>query len=129
MGWRTGVEFPAQPVPLDPYFLGVWLGDGDACHPNITTMDEEIAAYLEVIAAQYGVRVRNAGKKGRATRYCLSAGQFGGASNPLTCLLRQLDVAGNKHIPHIYKANSREVRLQVLAGIVDTDGHQHGNTY
>ena len=52
MGWRTGVEFPTQPVPLDPYFLGVWLGDGDACHPNVTTMDEEVAAYLEEIAAR-----------------------------------------------------------------------------
>ena len=129
MGWRTGVKFPSLHVPLDPYFLGVWLGDGDACHPNITTMDEEIAAHLVVIAAQYGVRVRNAGKKGRATRYCLSARQFGGAPNPLTCLLRQLDVAGNKHIPQLYKANSRDVRLQLLAGLIDTDGHQHGNTY
>ena len=49
--------------------------------------------------------------------------------NPLTCLMRGIDVLGNKHIPHLYKANSREVRLQVLAGLIDTDGHQHGNTY
>ena len=129
MGWRIGVDFPAQSVPLDPYFLGLWLGDGDSCLPNITTMDPEIAAYLEIIAAQYGVRVRSGVTKGRATHYCLSAGQLGGVPNPLTCLLRQLDVAGNKHIPHSYKANSREIRLQVLAGIIDTDGHQHGNTY
>jgi len=129
MGWRTGVDFLEQPVPLDPYFLGVWLGDGDVCHPNVTTMDEEIVACLEETAARYGVRVRNAGKKGRATRYCLSAGQVPGARNPLTRLMRGLDVLGNKHVPHVYKANSREVRLQVLAGIVDTDGHQHGNTY
>ncbi len=89
MGWRTGVDFAPRPVPLDPYFLGLWLGDGDACLPNITTMEPEIVA----------------------------------------CLLRQLGVAGNKHIPQIYKANSCDTRLQLLAGIIDTDGHQHGNTY
>ena len=129
MGWRTGINFSDQSVLVDPYFLGVWLGDGDACHPTITTMDEPIVNFLEIMAARYGMCVRLSGTTGRAKRYALTRGQFGGMSNPLTCALRQLNVIGNKHIPHIYKANSREVRLQVLAGLIDTDGHQHGNTY
>ncbi len=114
MGWRSGVDFLAQLVPLDPYFLGVWLGDGTATYPHITTMDPEIADYLELFAARMGV--------------CLSQGPQK-AADPVRRLLCQIGVLGNKHIPHEYKANSRDVRLQVLAGIVDTDGHQHGNTY
>ena len=130
MGWRTGVEFVPQPVPLDPYFLGVWLGDGTASAPHVTTMDSEIAAYVEHFAAMHGLCVTVGGTRGRATLYRLSTGdRYGGSPHSLTCLMRRIGVLNNKHIPHIYKVNSRDVRLQVLAGIIDTDGHQHGNTY
>jgi replicative DNA helicase len=43
--------------------------------------------------------------------------------NPIATALRDLGVWGNKHIPDIYLRNSRDVRLKVLAGIIDTDGH------
>ena len=129
MGWRVGVEFSAQPVPLDPYFLGVWLGDGAAFHPYITTMDGEIADYLKVFAARHGLCITTAPSKGRASLYRLSTGKYSGQSNPLTCLLRRLDVLGNKHIPHVYKANSRNIRLQLLAGLIDTDGYHNSNVY
>ncbi len=127
MGWRTGVEFMPRPAPLDPYFLGLWLGDGTTNQPHVTTMDAEIADYLEIFAAKQGVCVTRR-QKGRAALICLVR-RCGGPPNSVTGLLRGMGVLGNKHIPHIYKANSREVRLQVLAGLIDTDGHQHGNTY
>jgi intein/homing endonuclease len=37
--------------------------------------------------------------------------------------LRNLDLLQNKHIPLIYKCNSRENRLKLLAGLIDSDGH------
>jgi hypothetical protein len=45
------------------------------------------------------------------------------AQNPISLALKELGVWGNKHIPKCYLENSRELRLQVLAGIVDTDGY------
>ncbi len=128
MGWRTGVEFAPQPVPLEPYFLGLWLGDGSSAVSDITTMDAEIVDYLELFAARHGLCVQKTPKGQRAAKHHLYSGTRY-ASNPLTCLMRQIGVLNNKHIPQIYKVNSRDVRLQVLAGIIDTDGHQHGNTY
>jgi len=129
MGWRTGVEFIPCPVPLDPYFLGVWLGDGSARAPHVTTMDPEIADYLKQFAGIHGLLCNQTLLKGRASLYQITAGRGSQVPNPLTCLLRGIGVFGNKHVPHLYKANTREVRLQVLAGLIDTDGHQHGNTY
>ena len=41
--------------------------------------------------------------------------------------LRNLNMHNNKHIPSVYKINSIDVRLQVLAGLIDSDGHNNGN--
>ena len=132
MGYRTGVEFAAKPVPLDPYFLGVWLGDGSEKTPSITTADEVIVTHVTDIAAQHGLHIRRQEKTDRvnlAATYHLTAGNTGRPLNPVLNHLRDLDVWGNKHIPHLYKANSREVRLGILAGLIDTDGGMQGNDY
>ena len=42
-------------------------------------------------------------------------------NNILLDMLRIYNLIGNKHIPHIYKCNSRKIRLQLLAGIIDSD--------
>jgi hypothetical protein len=47
--------------------------------------------------------------------------------NPISEALKSLGVWNNKHIPQCYLENSREIRLQVLAGIIDTDGHLNNN--
>jgi len=132
MGYRTGVDFPDRPVPLDPYFLGVWLGDGSEKVPAVTTTDEAIARHAGETAARHGLRVRRAEKSGRPNRvdtYSLTAGNQGRTLNPVLDALRGLGVLADKHIPLLYRANSRQVRLQVLAGIVDTDGCIAGNDY
>jgi replicative DNA helicase len=49
--------------------------------------------------------------------------------NPIFTRLQDLGVIGNKHIPAVYLHNSRDVRLKVLAGIIDTDGHLRGGGY
>ena len=49
--------------------------------------------------------------------------------NKLLKMLKGHNLIGNKHIPHIYKCNSREIRLQLLAGILDSDGSNIQNSY
>jgi hypothetical protein len=51
------------------------------------------------------------------------------AQNPIVLALKDLGVWHNKHIPEVYLKNSRECRLAVLAGIIDTDGYLHGGGY
>ena len=136
LGYRAGVEFPAASVVLDPYFLGVWLGDGTEKSPSITTEDAFIVEYVSDIAAQYGLGIRKAEKNikegqppNRAATYFVTGGNQGGIANPLLSHLRELNLLGNKHIPLSYKANSRETRLRLLAGIIDTDGCMQGNDF
>jgi SpoVK/Ycf46/Vps4 family AAA+-type ATPase len=132
LGYRTGVDFPGVPVPLDPYFLGLWLGDGSEKTPAVTTADAEIVHHITAVADQHGLKVRRHDKlnaTNRASTYFITAGNQGRPANPLLVSLRELGVLGNKHIPSLYKINSREVRLRLLAGLIDTDGCMAGNDF
>ncbi len=46
-------------------------------------------------------------------------------SNNWLCLLKEMDLFGNKHIPREYIIDSRKNRLELLAGLIDTDGHAY----
>lgn len=126
-GWRTGVEFPASalPVELPPYILGLWLGDGHSRCAALTVADEELAEAWRAHAFALGlpVRIENAG--GKAKTYHISSGTSKGSRERNTFLkaLQEQKVINNKHIPHVYKTGDREQRLELLAGILDTDGH------
>lgn len=133
--YRTGVDFAAKPVKLDPYFLGLWLGDGTASKPEITSADSEVAAYLSGFVGQFPdlwLRVTPKPKNLSSKYYLAIKGevpypkkQFGdgpGRPNKVVDLLRECGVWRNKHIPHEYLANDRATRLQVLAGLLDSDG-------
>jgi superfamily II DNA or RNA helicase len=128
-GWRVAVDFPAQelPVSLPPYILGLWLGDGHSRTTAITTMDEEVVAAWTDHANDIGLGVRHAAAYGRCPTYHITTGVPGPGrgyfSNPMRKSLLDVGVLNNKHVPQIYKANSRHVRLEVLAGLLDSDGH------
>lgn len=124
-GWRTGVDFPARDIPLDPYFLGIWLADGTVGMPIVSKPDQEIDDYLAQFADVEGVNLVRKIQPGK----CPSLALVGRTrrSNHVTAKLRNLGVCNDKHVPALYRVNSREVRLAVLAGILDGDGHcDHG---
>jgi phosphate starvation-inducible protein PhoH and related proteins len=128
------VEFEPQEVPLDPYALGLLLGDGcitTATTPSFTTADAELAAALQaalpamelVRKSEYDYVLARAG------------GSRGATANPVTVALRELTLAGTrsstKFVPHQYLFNTSAVRLAVLQGLLDTDGgpvRQDGRT-
>lgn len=127
--WRTGVEFPAQPSPvLDPYFVGVLLGDGSVHEGvQVTTVDPEIIACLHDEALAHGLKVVVYSYDDQRTpRYALSGGNTGQASNPIYKELLKLggfeDGCAGKYVADPLKLGARSVRLQVLAGLLDTDG-------
>jgi hypothetical protein len=119
-GYKVGVDFPAKDLPIPPYILGLWLGDGCKVTTSLVTRDEEVVNEWEKYAKSLGLKVtRNPnGKEFVITGECL-----GGKPNAFREKLRQIGVWGNKHIPHDYLTGSREQRLELLAGLIDTDGH------
>lgn len=127
------VEFPWRQYPnIDPYFLGAWFGDGtknlSASAPSITTMDKVIIDSCKSVANTFALRVnRVEDKRGsKAARYDIVG--FVGKTNLLTKELRSL-VGDASCIPDAIKYGSFEVRLEFLAGIIDTDGSLMHNSY
>ncbi len=124
-GYKVAVEFAEKAVPLDPYFLGVWLGDGASGNCRITGQDAEIIDYLHEYASELGMQVTTGVVTDRCNSYGIARGRQGGslAEYSVQDELRQLGVLNNKHIPQAYLVNSTEYRLRLLAGLIDSDGH------
>jgi phosphate starvation-inducible protein PhoH and related proteins len=121
------VEFPLRDVPMDPYALGLLLGDGcltTTTTPSFATGDPDLAFALE--AALHGIEVLHKHDANYVLRH--TAGHRGGVivANPVTGTLRELGLAGTtsrtKFVPESYLFNSSGVRLAVLQGLLDTDG-------
>ena len=123
------VEWEFRETPLDPYALGLLLGDGcitDKTSPAFATSDVELLSSLELALSEMSLSFR----RRSAIDYVITnpaAGRGGNVvRNPLTQALRGLKLAGTysatKFIPGVYLYNSAEVRLSVLQGLLDTDG-------
>lgn len=127
-GFKVPIEFDYQDVSVDPYILGLWLGDGKSESSTIYTQDEEAVEAISAFAKTSNRQIDRQNQKSRDLKNPASVL----TSTDLTVQLRNLDVLNNKHIPQVYLTNSRSVRLQLLAGLIDSDGHLntgHGETY
>jgi phosphate starvation-inducible PhoH-like protein len=122
------VCFPEREVPMDPYALGLLLGDGcitGSITPGFTTADPELISALE--GALPGVRSRHRGRHDHLLNRVPAPGEPGSRTvNPGTQTLRAMDLPGSrscsKFVPDDYLYNSAEVRLALLQGLLDTDG-------
>jgi len=123
LSYKVGVEFEEKEVDLDPYILGLWLGDGTSCRPEITNQESTVLKYLSKELLKYNCYLNF------RSRYLYSFKSFNSRSNKILNILRKYDLLNNKHIPYIYKCNSRENRLKLLAGLIDTDGHYSKKYY
>jgi replicative DNA helicase len=119
-GYKVAVEFPERPVEIEPYFLGIWLGDGRSSDVRIATEDPEVVTYLEEYAARPGQSVHRYEAEGKCTIYGITGGE---RESALQGRMRSMGLLGRKRIPHDYLANSTEVRLELLAGLIDSDGY------
>ena len=133
-GFKVSADFEERPVPLDPYFLGLWLGDGKSNNARIYTTDDEVVSYLQTFAKERGDTVSTYDVDRACPAYLVKSGERGTVATrgAVQATLRDLDLLNNKHIPQIYLGNSRTKRLRLLAGLIDSDGHlnrSHGGTY
>ncbi|MFM8331721.1 MAG: replicative DNA helicase [Candidatus Methylumidiphilus sp.] len=125
-GYKVGVEFSRQETPVEPYFLGLWLGDGNAADVRISSQDAEVVRYLREYAQRLDMQLSEQIAEGKCPVYGITSGKRGGNQadkDSLQGSLRALNLIGNKHIPPQYLANSSENRLQLLAGLIDSEGY------
>jgi DNA topoisomerase-2 len=118
------VEWERREVSLDPYMLGLWLGDGMSHGYAMTCFgekDPEIVSFLEEWSAKNDTVVTKTSKFVYGFKSASNPGKKGCA--PLKNQLAKYGLVNNKHIPKEYLLNDRETRLKVLAGLIDTDGH------
>ncbi|MFF1883436.1 hypothetical protein ACFVVC_18430 [Pseudarthrobacter sp. NPDC058196] len=117
-------QAPDRDLPVEPYLLGYWLGDGSTGACNITVGDEDFDAFMASMDA-IGVEVHPVGaKKGNCTRMSFSSkigfgADMGGAD---ARALRRLSCFRNKHIPEEYLEGSVTQRTALLQGLLDSDG-------
>jgi len=104
------LELPERKLPLDPYLLGYWLGNGTSATGQICSQDPEVLAAFEWAGFARGAQ-QAAGKAVQQN--------FLG----LCTVLRELGVLNNKHVPAAYLAGSKEQRLALLQGLLDSDGY------
>jgi DNA-directed RNA polymerase beta subunit len=131
-----GINWPKKNVEMDPYLLGMWLGDGLSDGTGFALnykTDNETLSYWYEWAKNNGALI----KKGKRYNYSVVSknnceAQKNGLCNrieeaPLKKYLRKYNLLNNKHIPNEYITNNRETRLKLLAGLIDTDGSVRNN--
>ncbi len=114
-------------LPVHPYALGYWLGDGTSRSSQLTIGDEDAVEATKLLydcgfevrklSTKYAYRMEFIGLGNVAT----GRGKFVSTGGVYSCL-KSLGVIRNKHIPNIYLRASYESRLAVLQGLMDTDG-------
>lgn len=115
--YRVPIQFQKKELSIDPYMIGYWLGDGTSKNSNISTQDSSILHYFAKNLPQYNLFLDLIDKYD----YKISSG-YGQKNNLFLQTLKNLNLINNKHIPYIYKCNSHENRLKLLAGLLDSDG-------
>ena len=109
------LEAPDAALPLDPYVLGVWLGDGSKSSSVISSSLEDIEDMRLRIALR-GFDVAPARELQRSPCFSVLG---------LVPMLKAAGVFENKHIPQEYLRASVAQRLELLRGLMDTDGNAH----
>ncbi|KAK9323786.1 hypothetical protein V1517DRAFT_337501 [Lipomyces orientalis] len=135
-----------RPLPVDPYFLGLWLGDGDASTTGITSTDPEISVWLERYVQRLNSSIEKGAHKLHLTKQIVSKAGSRMANgyvikvdcffykiacqrgwhgyNDVLAGLRELDLLNTKSggIPSSYVTADENTRLKVIAGLIDSDG-------
>lgn len=126
---KDGLDFGDRHNDFDPYMLGLWLGDGTKSKPTITTADYEIMDYLEQFALDHNMCTRyDKVRDEKALNISLvltDKSEKGYRNKPVNYIsqnLKKLGIFSNKRIPKEYIYCSESDRLELLAGLIDSDG-------
>lgn len=129
------VYFGNNDVKIDPWILGAAIGDGCLrTTPEITTPDDEIVQYLNQWGFENGFTISKRSSGRACPSYSICDRDANRSSrNRFAVSLDDLGLWGklseSKFIPDEYKYGSVETRLNLIAGLIDTDGHLYRAGY
>jgi replicative DNA helicase len=127
VGICAPLQLPEADLPIPPYALGCWLGDGHSASARLTVAEPELVMHVEASGLDV---IPQAGKYSYRLAFPTEMQVVAPCWRTLGTVqaqLRQLGVLNNKHIPYMYLRASESQRRELLAGILDTDGTV-GNT-
>lgn len=118
------IEYQEKVLKIEPYYLGLWLGDGFSESVNVCSIDDETINYCEEYARTLGLQSTISWDQDRGN------GKFRDINihnkwkrfNPLRDAFKEYNLFKNKHIPQKYLYGSFKQRLELLRGLMDTDG-------
>lgn len=119
--WRVPMpnyidNFSNTTLAIDPYILGLWLGDGSKKKPAFTCSEDDLEMY-DYVSSIYGQP---------KTRKCSrheNTYEISYWGSPMQNDLRKVGVLDDKHIPEEYLKGNVSQRLALLQGLMDTDGY------
>lgn len=111
---QDALQLPEASLPIDPYFLGVWLGDGTSTDALVCGAEAD----LDFILKKLPTPSRTYFHTVTGVKYARWASKTG-----VSRRLWDLGLRNNKHIPVQYQMSSEPQRRALLSGLVDTDGH------
>jgi phage terminase large subunit len=131
-GYKAGlIHFKEKFISIDPWFLGMWLGDGKSNDTIIYSADDEVLQECKKYALLLGLEISvyiQPNNKSFAINLRKVHGD-GYITNVLNQYFKNYNLFDNKHIPIDFIANSEQIRLEILAGLIDSDGTIHSNGY
>lgn len=121
---NSAIQYDQKILEIDPYILGLWLGDGSNTYSKITSVDQEIIDSIYTYAKSVGLQVTIDDKD----TFMITSGKKGGnkelnkTKNLFHTFLKEKNLYNNKHIPYEYLYSSEEQRMELLRGLMDSDG-------
>ena len=122
--FRVGVDYERCEHLISPRMMGIWLGNGHSSCSYVTSVDDEIIKYCirEAAMLNDNIALKASHKESEHIKN-IRFYNDGIHSSNFRMELKRLNLINNKHIPKEYLIDSRENRLELLAGIIDTDGY------
>ena len=124
------VEYPLKKeLPLSPYILGLWLGDGASRSASISVgysdLKETVSLIEQELFPDFRYKKLSIKEERTCARVLLSDGKDTRSSDTVHKRLRELGGLHNKHIPAMYLEGSPSQRWALLQGLMDSDGTVH----
>lgn len=117
------LEIPEVELPIDPYVLGAWLGDGNSGDARITCSEAKMPVFQAIEAAGMTLGPMRRDPRNTGIRCRIGGGDRSNPKGSFNATLRRLNLLHNKHVPPIYLRGSIAQRTALLQGLMDTDGY------
>jgi len=113
----NSLQLPDQELEIHPYLLGLWLGDGYAASGRIICHKNDYSEYKNILQS-IGEEIQHERTENNCIVFTIKN---------LHTRLNKLNILNNKHIPQKYLRASHIQRLELVRGLMDTDGSSGKN--